>query len=289
MRKTNFSKKPLSVLSIVFAMIIGIVIQSCQIDSDNEMIDNELSDSELLDLQNNKSILYDSRIVQKKLATKAHPKNSMQIKAMSDKEQVTKIINKVGIPLIDLNIENAKKVKFGWLNIDLYEIPYSNDDARIFVYSDNENYIPIKVRLINNQTTGNIKVLFSDLTENISYVEFEMTENNEYKNYKSYNKIPLNKKRLKNILNLKNKASFAFNKTYLKNDISLKNLFTMQTANAETYDPMEDCGAYDFVECLECGMSVCDQDWRCRIASYATGPAFAAGLLITCGLEQIDN
>lgn len=253
------------------------------------MIDNQLSDKELLDLQNDKSILYDSRIIQKSLETKAHPKNSMQIKAISNKEQITEIIKKTEISSANLNIENAKKVKFGWLNIDLYEIPYTNSKDRVFVYSDNENYFPIKVRMTDKGTNGNIKVVFSDLAEKLLYLEFEMTANNRYSNIKSYNKIQLDKKRFKNILNLKNKASFAFNKIKTKNNITLKSLFTIASANAETYDPMEDCGAYDFVQCIECGLDVCSQDWRCEIAAIATGPAFAAGLAITCGLEQIDN
>ena len=48
------------------------------------------------------------------------------------------------------------------------------------------------------------------------------------------------------------------------------------------YDRMENCGKYDYKECMVCGNDVCDQDYRCDNARTWTGPAFVIGLMATC-------
>tara|TARA_B110000503_G_C7085049_1_gene386892 strand:- start:343 stop:1053 length:711 start_codon:yes stop_codon:yes gene_type:complete len=230
---------------IVFTIILSTIFFSCN---------------------NDEEILFDSQEVQQKLGKEISESNWMKISRIDKSEIVVqKMLKSTKLNLNDLNLSNIKKCNYGWTNIDVFEIPFkNNENKRILTYFDGKNSFSIKILINKSLENKNSKVILTDL-ENLPFYEFEMTKNNTFENFKNYNKNPLYKSGLRSIKKSQN------------------NLMS------KAYDPMDNCGNYGFVECLECGMSVCDQDWRCRLASYATGPAFAAGLLITCGLEQLDN
>ncbi len=67
------------------------------------------------------------------------------------------------------------------------------------------------------------------------------------------------------------------------------NVSSLKLNQDHKYPADFNCGTLNFTDCIECGIDVCTQDWRCAIAAIAFGPEFAAGLALTCGIEQIDN
>lgn len=95
------------------------------------------------------------------------------------------------------------------------------------------------------------------------------------------------------VTNLNNKILYEYtihNKLGIK-DIKKSNTLDTQSLNLANrkYPANFNCGTLAFKECMSCGFDVCSQDWRCEAAAAIAGPAFVAGLAITCGLEQLDN
>jgi len=50
------------------------------------------------------------------------------------------------------------------------------------------------------------------------------------------------------------------------------------------YDRMQNCGVYDFDECMTCAEDVCDQDTKCRYGRTWTGPLYVISVAVHCAI-----
>lgn len=48
------------------------------------------------------------------------------------------------------------------------------------------------------------------------------------------------------------------------------------------YDRMQNCGVYDFDQCMTCAEDVCDQDTKCRYGRTWTGPLYVISVAAHC-------
>ena len=149
---------------------------------------------------------------------------------------------------------------------------------------------------------NNIQRTSFDFIEDLKFylVEFENNQNkflgyydkNNSKIYTIVEKFNIDAKTNKYIVtNLNNKVlyEFSINSNNGLKDITKHNPIDTNSLSKAPYPADFDCGTLTFSKCMQCGFDVCSQDWRCQAAATISGPAFVAGLAITCGLRNALN
>ena len=163
----------------------------------------------------------------------------------------------------DLEILKQKNMYFDYNNIQrtsfdfiedlkFYLIPFENNENKFLGYYVKKNTKIYTIVEKFNISEKIIKYIVSDLKNKVLY-EYTINLNKGLENVNQYNPID--------------------------NTNSL----------AAKYPADFDCGTLSFSKCMSCGFDVCSQDWRCQAAATVSGPAFVAGLAITCGLRNALN
>lgn len=173
-------------------------------------------------------------------------------------KKISQDLEKISKKNFKLNLSKIERSTYSYLNdIQYFLIPFKNQENKsLGFYSNgiNQLYTIVESEIID--------------LENTLYRIYDV-------DYLLLHSFVINSK--KGLMNYKKQNSLDV--------LSLKG----EGEEEHEYPEDFDCGTLDFTDSIECGLDVCSQDWRCELAAIATGPAFAAGLAITCGLEQIDN
>jgi len=199
---------------------------------------------------------YNSNLVQRTLGKETIKNDYMIIDHIGkDNEIAIDLLENIKYNIDELNIDEIGRVDYGWNDYTVFEIPFKNiENKRLTIFKINNQYLTAITEITNVGDKRNHVVVST--VNKLALYEFDMVNEQTFENF--------------NLINL---GSFVAN----------------SSADEPKYDKMQDCGVYKMAQCIECGLDVCSQDWRCEIAAIATGPAFAAGLVITCGLRQAVN
>jgi hypothetical protein len=171
-------------------------------------------------------------------------------------KKVSQNLEKISKKNFNLNLNNIERSTYSYLNdIQYFLIPFENQKNKsLGFYSNgiNQLYTIVESEIIDSENT---LYRIYDI-DNLPLHSFVVNSKKGLMNYQKQNSL----------------------------DVS-----SLRVLSDHEYPADFNCGTLGFTDCIECGLDVCSQDWRCELAAIATGPAFAAGLAITCGLEQIDN
>lgn len=153
---------------------------------------------------------------------------------------------------------------YSWTDVKVLEIQNNNLNYNTIFFKKDDKSFETKV-YIDILSNGNRNVKITNLNDDLLF-SFTLDNKSIYTNFKEG--IFINE---------------------LDKIFSISNSDYSPLLNRHDYDPMTDCGKFSFKECMICGQDVCNQDWRCDLARTASGPAFVAGLAITCGLRQLTS
>jgi len=203
-------------------------------------------------------VIYDSNLVQKQLGKEERVNDYMKIERIYKDDFIAKqLLNNISYDDVkNLDLDDIRKINYGWTDCFVFEIPFKkNENKRLSIFNIEKNYITTVVEIF--AVNSRLKSVNVSSTNNLPLYRFDIIDDEKLGNFV---------------------------------DINFGNNFGQQNiVNDHKYDKMEDCGKYGFTECMECGFDVCDQDWRCRVGQALTGPAFVAGLAITCGIRQLTD
>lgn len=256
-------KIKLTYFAILSLLLVNLLILSCSNDG------NEL----LYDSNNN---FYKNQLNKNDYMT-IHRLNNINNKS----------IENLMINFDNIDLNNIQLANFGWLNTKIYKLQFTDKiNNSIYVYANNNMTYTLHCQLtvLDN---GNTNVVFRN-TNGINMIEFEMTPDQQFVNEKKLNQELLKDNKFIELIK---------NDTKLNNQTSSNNNYSMKADPGQigggpdshgNYHPMDNCGAYNFSDCYDCGKSVCEQDWRCDVASSLSGPFFTAGLVLACGVHQLD-
>jgi hypothetical protein len=152
---------------------------------------------------------------------------------------------------------------FSWIDVKILEIKNNKLDYNTIFFLKGNKSLESRV-YIKKISNGNRNVKFKNLKGELLF-SFTLDNKSIYTNFQDGIFID------------------ELNKTFAVSNSNYSSLADPK------YNPMTDCGTFKYKECMICGNDVCDQDWRCDLARTATGPAFVAGLAITCGIRQLTN
>lgn len=154
---------------------------------------------------------------------------------------------------------------FSWTDVTINEIKNKDKNYNTIIFRKDNKSLETNV-FVETLANGNRNVRFTNNSGNFLF-SFTLDNNSIYTNFE--------------VGDFMSELQENFSVTNFTNNS------TSRLPGGHEYDPMEDCGKYNFEECMKCGNDVCDQDWRCDLARTAAGPAWVAGLAITCGLRQV--
>lgn len=212
---------------------------------------------------NGDETIFNSNQIQRELGKEESLIDFMNIDRLDKDSSIAQnLLNNINYPTEDLDLDNIKKATYGWTNFLVFEIPFKiNPDKRLSVFNINNDYLTTITEL-NTIDDNLISVMVTSTDEEVLY-RFDMQNGERFANFEDVN--------------------FG----YQLQRFIYSNFNEIIEIEGYKYPAMYNCGKYSFSVCMECGYEVCDQDWRCRVASSVSGPLFAAGLAITCGISQI--
>ncbi|SFJ20136.1 hypothetical protein [Myroides guanonis] len=212
---------------------------------------------------NGDETIFNSNQIQRELGKEESLIDFMNIDRLDKDSSIAQnLLNNINYPTEDLDLDNIKKATYGWTNFLVFEIPFKiNPDKRLSVFNINNDYLTTITEL-NTIDDNLISVMVTSTDEEVLY-RFDMQNGERFANFEDVN--------------------FG----YQLQRFIYSNFNEIIEIEGYKYPAMDNCGKYSFSVCMECGYEVCDQDWRCRVASSVSGPLFAAGLAITCGISQI--